>query len=150
MNYLKNYSIIILRVIVGTVFLWASLTKIVDPSKFAREISNYHVVPFGLENTIAIFLPWLEFFIGSSLILGIMVDGSIIICSTLLLMFNILVAQAMIRGFNIECGCGLKEGELVGYQKLFENFTFLGFCVLIYLREKKFLEIFPKTELSDK
>ena len=86
-------------------------------------------MPFGLENTVAIFLPWLEFFIGSALILGIMVDGSIIICSALLIMFNLLVAQAMIRGFNIECGCGLKEGQLVGSQKAnSENFTFLGFC----------------------
>ena len=150
MNYLKSYSILILRIIVGSVFLWASLSKIIDPSKFAREISNYHVMPFGLENTIAIFLPWLEFFIGSALILGIMVDGSVILSSVLLIMFNMLVVQAMIRGFNIECGCGLKEGELVGFQKLFENFTFLGFCVLVYLRKNKFLEIFPKTELSDK
>ena len=150
MNYLKNYSIVILRIVVGSVFLWASLTKIIDPSKFSREILNYHVMPLGLENTVAIFLPWLEFFIGSALILGIMVDGSIIICSALLIMFNILVAQAMIRGFNIECGCGLKEGQLVGSQKLIENFTFLGFCVLVYFRQNKFLEIFPKTELSDK
>ena len=150
MNYLKNYSILILRIIVGSVFLWASLSKIIDPAKFAREISNYHVMPFGLENTVAIFLPWLEFFIGSALILGIMVDGSVILCSALLIMFNMLVAQAMVRGFNIECGCGLKEGEMVGFQKLFENFTFLGFCVLVFIRKSKFLEIFPKTELSDK
>ena len=137
MNQFKDYFVIILRVIVGAVFLWASFTKIVDPLKFAREISNYHIVPFGLENTIAIFLPWLEFLIGSALILGIMVDGALIISSTLLLMFNVLVMQAMIRGFNIECGCGLKEGQLVGYQKLIENFSFLGFCVLVYFREKK-------------
>lgn len=150
MNYLKKYSILILRIIVGSVFLWASLSKIIDPAKFAREISNYHVMPFGLENTVAIFLPWLEFFIGSALILGIMVDGSVILCSALLIMFNMLVAQAMVRGFNIECGCGLKEGEMVGFQKLFENFTFLGFCVLVFIRKSKFLEIFPKTELSDK
>ena len=150
MNYLKNYSILILRIIVGSVFLWASLSKIIDPAKFAREISNYHVMPFGLENMVAIFLPWLEFFIGSALILGIMVDGSVILCSALLIMFNMLVTQAMVRGFNIECGCGLKEGEMVGFQKLFENFTFLGFCVLVYIRKSKFLEIFPKTELSDK
>ena len=150
MKQFKNYLVIFLRIIVGAVFLWASITKIIDPSKFAREISNYHIVPFGLENTIAIFLPWLEFFIGSALILGIMVDGAVIISSSLLLMFNILVTQAMIRGFNIECGCGLKEGQLVGYQKLIENFAFLVFCFLVYFREKKILEIFPNPELSDK
>ena len=27
----------------------------------------------------------------------------------------------MFRGFNIECGCGLKEGQMVGWGKIFEN-----------------------------
>ena len=27
----------------------------------------------------------------------------------------------MLRGFNIDCGCGLKEGQLVGVEKLLEN-----------------------------
>ena len=147
---MNKYLTLFFRIVVGAIFLLASFDKIIDPGKFARDISNYHIVPLGLENTIALILPWLEFFIGSALILGIMVDGSVILCSALLIMFNMLVAQAMVRGFNIECGCGLKEGEMVGFQKLFENFTFLGFCVLVFIRKSKFLEIFPKTELSDK
>ena len=106
MKNLNKYLIICMRLILGTVFLWASFDKILDPASFAKNISNYHVVPFGLENTIAITLPWLEFFIGTGLILGIMVDGSIMISSFLLLLFNILIAQAILRGFNIECGCG--------------------------------------------
>jgi len=70
MNF-KNYLIVVVRILLGAVFLWASLDKIIDPSKFARDISNYHIIPFGLENIIAIVLPWLEFFIGSGLILMI-------------------------------------------------------------------------------
>jgi len=34
------------------------------------------------------------------------------------LFFNILVFQAMVHGFNIECGSGLKEGQMAGYRKL--------------------------------
>ena len=64
--------------------------------------------------------------------------------------FNVLIAQAMLRGFNIDCGCGLKEGQLVGVEKLLENFVFLGGSYLVYLRSKKFLELYPKSELSDK
>ena len=83
MNSVNKYLIIIIRIVLGTVFLWASFDKIIDPAKFARNISNYHVIPFGIENTIAIVLPWLELFIGSGLILGIMVDGCVIISSLL-------------------------------------------------------------------
>ena len=150
MNKIDQYLIIIIRIILGTIFLWASFDKIIDPAKFSRAISNYHLIPFGMENIIAIILPWLELFIGSGLILGIMVDGSTIISSLLLVMFNIMITQALARGFNIECGCGLKEGQLVGLEKILENFVFLGGAYILHIRKSKFLEIFPKTDLSDK
>ena len=150
MKNLSKYIVICLRIILGTVFLWASFDKILDPASFAKNISNYHVLPFGLENIIAIFLPWLEFFIGTGMILGIMLDGSIMISSFLLLLFNILIAQAIMRGFNIECGCGLKEGQMVGVGKIFENFVLLGVSFILYYRDKKIFELFPKTDLSDK
>ena len=150
MKILNKYFIICMRLILGTVFLWASFDKILDPASFAKNISNYHVVPFGLENTIAIILPWLEFFIGTGLILGIMIDGSVMISSFLLLLFNVLIAQAILRGFNIECGCGLKEGQMVGIEKILENFVLLGFAYILNLRDKKIFELFPKTNLSDK
>ena len=150
MKNLSKYIVICLRIILGTVFLWASFDKILDPASFAKNISNYHVLPFGLENIIAIFLPWLEFFIGTGMILGIMVDGSIIISSFLLLLFNILIAQAIMRGFNIECGCGLKEGQMIGAGKILENFILLGVAYVLYYRDNKIFEFFPKTDLSDK
>ena len=147
---MNKYLTLFLRIVVGVIFLWASFDKIIDPAKFARDISNYHIVPLGLENTIALILPWLEFFIGTGLILGVMVDGSIIISSVLLITFNIMIAQAMARGFNIDCGCGLKEGQLVGFEKLIENFIYIIFSYFVYIRKEKILEFFPKTELSDK
>ena len=59
-NMIKTYPyiVVLIRFIVGGVFIVASYDKILDPGNFAREISNYHVIPFGLENTIAIILPW--------------------------------------------------------------------------------------------
>tara|TARA_Y100000768_G_scaffold226042_1_gene170609 strand:+ start:544 stop:996 length:453 start_codon:yes stop_codon:yes gene_type:complete len=150
MNKVNDYFIVIMRIILGAIFLWASFDKILDPEKFARSISNYHLIPFGLENSIAIFLPWLEFFIGTGLILGIMVDGATIITSILLISFNLMIAQAIIRGFNIDCGCGLKDGQLVGVEKILENLVFLGGAYIVYLRSNKILELFPKTDLSAK
>ena len=150
MNKVNDYFIVIMRIILGAIFLWASFDKIIDPEKFARSISNYHLIPFGLENSIAIFLPWLEFFIGTGLILGIMVDGATIITSILLISFNLMIAQAIIRGFNIDCGCGLKDGQLVGVEKILENLVFLGGAYIVYLRSNKILELFPKTDLSAK
>ena len=135
MNKIYPFMDVLIRFIIGAIFIWASYDKIIDPGKFAREISNYHVVPFGLENIIAITLPWIELFIGVGLIAGIYIDANSFIAGVLLLIFNILVFQAMVRGFNIECGCGLKEGQMVGYGKLFENFLLLAGCVFVLKNE---------------
>ena len=138
---LKNYLIVVIRILLGAVFLWASIDKIIDPASFARDIANYHVVPYGLENMIAIFLPWLELFIGLSLIFGFMVDGASLISGVLLILFILIIFQATIRGFNIECGCGLKEGDLVGWRKIFEDIIFLLGAYLVYKRKTKLYEI---------
>ena len=140
MNKIYPVFIYIMRLVLGVVFIYASYDKILDPSKFARDISNYHFVPFGLENTVAIILPWLELFIGIGIVLGIYIDGNTLLSAFLLLLFNFLIFQAMVRGFNIECGCGLKEGELVGWRKLIENFTLFGGACLILLSKKRIFE----------
>ncbi len=149
MNSLDRYLIVTTRIILGAVFLWASFGKILEPGDFARSISNYHIVPFGIENIIALILPWLELLIGMGLILGIMVDGSVQISAILLIMFILMIGQAMLRGFNIECGCGLKEGEMIGLNKILENIVFIGGAYIVMQRRKRFFEIFPKTPLSE-
>ena len=133
--------ILFTRIVLGIIFIVASIDKIIDPASFARDIANYHVVPYGLENTIAIFLPWLELFIGLSLIFGFMVDGSSLISGVLLILFILIIFQATMRGFNIECGCGLKEGDLVGWRKIFEDIIFLLGAYLVYKRKTKLYEI---------
>ena len=146
----KVYPIFILitRILLGIIFIIASIDKIIDPAGFARDISNYHFVPFGFENIIAVILPWLELFIGLGLILGIMVDGASVISGILLILFIILIFQATIRGFNIDCGCGLKEGEIVGWRKIFEDIIYLFGSYIVWIRKRKIFEIFPKTTLS--
>ena len=138
-----------MRILLGLIFLYASYDKILDPGKFARSIANYHIVPFGLENSIAIILPWLELFIGVGLIAGIMVDGAAGITGSLLVIFILLILQAILRGFNIECGCGLKEGEMVGWTKILENIVFLFASWMVFSRQKNLFEFFPKSPLSE-
>ena len=138
--------IIILRLILGGIFIYASIGKIVNPHEFAKNISHYHLVPFGLENTIAIFLPWLELIIGIGLVTGFMVDGSVVLSMSLLVMFIVAISSAILRGYNIDCGCGLKEGELVGTQKLLENSLLFISGLLILNRKYRNFEIFTKSD----
>ena len=146
MNKIYPWLILVIRIILGAIFLIASYDKILDPGQFARSIDNYHIIPFGLENSIAIILPWLELLIGIGLVIGVMVDGSALISMGLLVVFIIAISSAILRGYNIECGCGLKEGEVVGTQKLLENTIFFLMGLFIVNRHSTLYEIFPKSD----
>jgi hypothetical protein len=56
----------------------------------------------------------------------------------MLLMFIVLIGQAVVRGLNIDCGCfgtGAVANALaskVGVQKIFEDVAWLLMCVYIY------------------
>ena len=129
-----------MRLLLGIIFIYASYDKILDPGKFARDIANYHIIPMGFENLIALIIPWLELFIGIGLIAGLMVDGASIISGGLMVLFILLIFQATIRGFNIECGCGLKEGEMIGWKKIFEDIVFLIGSHLVFIRKSRLYE----------
>ena len=146
-SLIKNpIVIIILRLILGGIFIYASIDKIANPHEFAKNISHYHLVPFGLENIISIFLPWLELIIGVGPLVGFMVDGSVVLSMSLLVMFIVAISSAILRGYNIDCGCGLKEGELVGTQKLLENSLLFISGLLILNRKYRNFEIFTKSD----
>ena len=136
-----------IRFLLGAIFIYASYDKILDPAKFARDISNYHIIPFGLENTIAIILPWLELIIGLGIVFGVCIDANVFISGGLLISFIILILQAILRGFDIECGCGLKDGDMVGWSKIIENFLFIGACYIIHESKTRMLEFYPKSSL---
>jgi len=148
MNKYRIYLLFLARVFLGTMWVLAGIEKIADPAQFSRDISNYHLLPFGLENTVAIVLPWLELFIGLSLIFGLYINSASFISGALMVVFILFISQAMVRGFNIECGCGLKEGQMVGWEKIFENILFLLGSFFILIRKEKILEFLPKVRLS--
>ena len=100
-----RYLYFILRIFIGTVFIWASYGKILDPSGFAAIIQNYKILPIWLINPIAIILPWIEILCGLFLVTGFLVKGSILIINLLLLIFAAAIIINIYRGIDINCGC---------------------------------------------
>lgn len=146
-NKMKNgVSIIVLfaRILIGGILIYASISKIIDPVVFARAIGNYHLIPFGLENSMSIVLPWVELIVGICLILGIFIDGAAFLVIVMMIVFIVAITFAILSGYNIECGCGLKPGELVGIQKLIEDLTYLILAWMILKRPNHRFELYPK------
>lgn len=101
----NRWLLLLLRIIVGGVFVWAGALKITDPLGFAQSIKNYQVVPHSLAFLAAIVLPWVEVLSGAFLIIGPYRRSSALLISLLLVGFIGLVALALARGIDTSCGC---------------------------------------------
>lgn len=95
------------------------------PIAFRDEIKNYQLGPFyWVIHPAAIALPWVEVALGLGLIAGVWLFESTVLTVALLVFFNFLVALAMHRGLDINCGCFGGETK-VGWYKLSENAVFI-------------------------
>ncbi|MBD3170628.1 MAG: DoxX family membrane protein [candidate division Zixibacteria bacterium] len=103
-DFLK-YIALILRVILGAAFIYASIDKIIHPAEFAKIIHYYRLLPGYLINFWAIVLPWIELAAGLFLVLGLYREGSLSIVTLLLVVFMIAIGINIIRGVNLQCGC---------------------------------------------
>ncbi len=101
----NKYITLIFRVILGVVFIWASIDKIVHIDLFAKAIYNYHVAPGWLVNIMAIFMPWVELFAGVCLVLGFWPRGAATLIGAMLVMFIVALTIVYVRGVDINCGC---------------------------------------------
>jgi uncharacterized membrane protein YphA (DoxX/SURF4 family) len=70
------YASLASRIILGGIFIYAGVIKILDPAGFARDVSNYRMLPDLLVNPFAVVLPWIEVLAGLSLLLGIWVPAA--------------------------------------------------------------------------
>jgi putative oxidoreductase len=97
--------LLVFRLVVGGVFIWAGILKVVDPLGFAQSIMNYQVFPRTLAFITALVLPWMEVIAGGLIIVGLFKRSSALLVSLMLIGFIGLVALALARGIDTSCGC---------------------------------------------
>jgi uncharacterized membrane protein YphA (DoxX/SURF4 family) len=97
--------LLIFRIVVGGVFVWAGVQKIIDPLGFAQNVENFRVVSRELAFLVAVVLPWVEVLSGAFLISGILLRSSALLISIQLIVFIGLVASVLARGIDTSCGC---------------------------------------------
>lgn len=97
--------LLVFRLVLGALFVYAGLVKVLDPLDFAQDIRNYRLVGQSLSFLAAIVLPWLEILAGAFLVAGVWTRGAALVVSSLLVMFIVLTAVTMLRGLDVECGC---------------------------------------------
>lgn len=93
--------------VIGGIFVVSGFEKLIGPyQNFLYVIQNYSFLPLSLAEIVARILPWIEFFLGIFLVVGLWLKWTLRALMVLLLMFVTVVTQALIRRLPLEeCGC---------------------------------------------
>ena len=113
-NLLSNNRVLLaLRMVMGGVFILASVDKIINPSMFAMILKEYKLIPDILVPLVAVTLPWIEFFTGVFVLADIFTQSSALIMIGLNLVYIAGIVINLVWGLVHECGCftifGLNE-----------------------------------------
>lgn len=106
-NDLLNHPwfLILIRIGLGGIFLYAGATKIINPQAFADSISTFQMLPPQFINLIALGLPPFEVILGIQLLFGWKLRAGLLAALLLALVFVMAIGQGIARGLPIDCGC---------------------------------------------
>lgn len=122
------------RLLLGSIFIAASLGKISDPDSFVKLVTSYHILPQSLAQLYGMFLPWLEFTIGSLLILGVFSRLASSISLALTASFIVANSCGLICGTGVSCGCFGETMPLSHTQSLLLDGAMVLMAALLLLR----------------
>jgi len=137
---------LVLRLLLGSFFVYASLDKIWSPAAFARIVYQWQVVGPVPSNLVAVTLPWVELVAGLLLIAGVWKRESALVVALMLVVFLVAAGSVMARGIDVQnCGCVsvAKAGppsawpppwtKGVGWFLVSRNLVFLGAALVLAL-----------------
>lgn len=135
---------LVLRLLLGAFFVYASLDKIASPAAFARIVYQWQVSGPFASNVVAVTLPWIELLSGGLLIAGVWRREAALVIALLLVVFLAAAGSVLARGIDVEnCGCtSLAKTEApsafpppwtkgVGWFLVTRNLVMLGTALLL-------------------
>lgn len=139
----NEYLTFALRLLLGVVFCYAAIDKIVHIDGFARAIYFYHILPGWSVNLLAVFMPMVEMIAGISLILGLWPRGAVALIGAMLVIFIIALTIVYLRGIDINCGCfsTSDRGKSSAITLIWRDLLLLLACIQIFCFGRDFLSI---------
>jgi uncharacterized membrane protein YphA (DoxX/SURF4 family)/thiol-disulfide isomerase/thioredoxin len=101
----NKWILLIFRLVLGAIFLAASISKIVDMNGFVNTVVGYELLPQTLAEIYGWIVPWVELFIGWALILGVFTRISAGVSILLTISFAIASSYALEKSPDSICGC---------------------------------------------
>jgi putative oxidoreductase len=140
-----------LEIVLGGLFFYVGLQKLLHPYEFAEAVLAYQMLPVSLVGVAAATLPWVEIAAGLCLAAGLKRRSCLLILAGLLAAFLVVILITLARGLKIDCGCGLFFQRQVGLAAISEDLFLLAWAMGLYGWERMTsghvpLSFSPKTE----
>ncbi len=98
-------AVILSRVFLAAVFVFAAVPKILAPHEFALAVFRYQILPYSLVNGMALFLPWIELVAAVAILFPRFGGGAALVIAGMLAVFSVAISVDLARGIDISCGC---------------------------------------------
>jgi len=134
----ERWILLVLRIGLGTVFIYAGALKWSDPWKFAEAVAAYKILPESLVNVVALVLPMLEMGAGLLMFTEKWAKIAALIIVLMCLVFFTALVWAIVHHLQVDCGCfGSGESTVLGtWLPLGRDLVLLVTATWVYLRAR--------------
>src|ERR1043166_8986129 len=100
-----RWLVIVVRGVVGVVFIYAGALKIREPLQFADNIASFSILPGYFIVPMALGLPVFEILTGVLVAIGLFRQAAALGLVIVSAVFLAAISSALARGLTIDCGC---------------------------------------------
>lgn len=135
-------AVVLARVLVGGLFVFAGVMKLRDPQQFAFSVNAFKLgLPDHLTILTTFVVPWTELVAGALLVLGIWSRAAAMLIAMLLIAFVGGILSVIVRGFEASCGCfGKFEwpcGSKIGMCQVGRNCVLLALTLFCFFKSPR-------------
>lgn len=102
---MRRGIVLLARLALGAIFLYAAATKVPDMAAFAKDVANYRLLPAALVPFVAAVVVGIEIVVGLALVTGLWARAAALVAAGMLMAFVAGLSQALLRGIDLRCGC---------------------------------------------
>jgi len=132
---------LILRLLLGALFVVASTMKMRSPQDFALSVKAFKIFPEAGDHLVMLttfWVPWLELTAGVLVLLGLWTRAAAVVLGALLIVFLVGIVSVLARGLDVDCGCFGKLDAIctgsLGACHIVRNAVLLGIAAFLVIR----------------
>lgn len=149
----KYYIIMFFKIIIGIIFIFSGLTKLIDTNRFSEALINFKLLNENLIDIVKYIIPVVEIMLGTIIIFNFNSGLPALISSLLLSFFTALIVAKLFEGEEISCGCfGVFSSPKLDILAVVRNILLILISIIVssYYDHKKFGEYLPKDKTFNK